>query len=49
MPRRHPFIQWIPLDTFPLAVRLRRDLPLSAFLGFLVQLERRQVRDAHDR
>lgn len=48
MPGRHPFIQGIPLDTFPLTVRLRRDLPLPAFLRLPVQLERRQIGDAHD-
>ena len=48
MPGRHPFVQGIPPDTFPPTVRLRRDLPLAAFLRFPVQLERGQIGDAHD-
>ena len=48
MPRRHPFVQGIPLDTFSLTVRLRCNLPLAAFLRLPIQLERSQVGDAHD-
>lgn len=48
MPGRHPFVQGIPLDAFPLTVRLGRHLPFPAFLGFPIQFERRQVGDAHD-
>lgn len=48
MPGRHPFIQGIPLDAFPLTVRLRRDLPLPAFLRLPIQLESRQIGDIHD-
>lgn len=48
MPGRHPFIQGLPLDAFPLTVRPGRHLPFPASLRLPVQFEGRQVGDAHD-